>query len=153
LPTESEVTGPSGNTTAGNFCAQVGELSRLGDCPGGAWYMLSAVVAHEDVHAVHFQPALADAAGDIQSDFNAVTVPDTAGKTAATALTDLQALPAYTAAKAKMQSRWLTEVLKAAADDHKGPAAAAEHTVVDPMIKTICDHAKANTWGACANCP
>jgi hypothetical protein len=153
LPGQTEVTGPSGNTTAANYCAQVGELGRLGDCPGGAWYMLSAVVAHENVHAAHFNPALKAAAPNIKTDFNAVTVPDAPGKTAATALTELKALPAYATAKGNMQPRWLTQVLALAANDHNGPAAAAEHKIVDPMIKNICNHAKANKWAACADCP
>jgi hypothetical protein len=152
LPSEVEVTGPDGNTTSANHCAQVGELKRLGDCPG-KWYMLAAVVAHEDVHAAHFGPALTAAAPDIQADFNAVTVPDAPGKTAATALTELQALPGYATAKGKMQPKWLQKVLGLVAGDHGGPAAAAEHTVVDPMVTRICSHAKANAWPACGDCP
>ena len=152
VPAEVEVTGPGGNTTSANHCEQVGELKRLGDCPG-KWYMLAAVVAHENVHAAHFGPALASAAPDIQADFNAVTVPDAPGKTDATALTELKALPAYATAKGKMQPKWLQKVLTLVAGDHGGPAAAAEHTVVDPMVTRICSHAKANAWPACGDCP
>jgi hypothetical protein len=152
LPSEVEVTGPGGNTTSGNHCAQVGELKALGHCPG-AWYMLSAVVAHENVHAAHFGPAMTAAAPNIQTDFNGVTVPDAAGKTAATALTELKATAAYGTAKGGMQRRWLTEVLRLAAPDHGGPTAAAEHAVVDPMITRICSHAKTTGWPACAACP
>jgi hypothetical protein len=116
--------------------------------------MLAAVVAHENVHAAHFGPALTAAAPDITEDFNAVTVPATpAGKTAATALTELKALPAYATAQGKMKTEWLAQVRALAGGDHFGPTAAAEHTVVDPMVTNICSHAKTNRWPACADCP
>ena len=153
LPSEVEVTGPAGNTTSANHCDQVGELKRLGDCPG-KWYMLAAVVAHENVHAAHFGPALTGAVPNITADFNGITVPDVpAGKSAATALAELKALPGYTTAKGNLQSRWFTQVLALAAGDHSGPAAAAEHTIVDPVVTSICSHAKAKKWPACADCP
>jgi hypothetical protein len=152
LPAENEVTGPAGNSTAATFCPQVGELSRLGDCPG-AWYMRSAVVAHERVHESHMAPALSSVAPAIQTDFNAVTVPDAAGKNAAGALTELKALPVYARAKGKMKDHWHTKYRSFIPADHAGPAAAAEHAVVDPMINTICTAAKTNSWPACATCP
>ncbi len=154
LPSEKEVTGPAGNTTSANHCAQVGELKRLGACPG-AWYMLAAVVAHENVHATRFDPALKAAGPNIVTDFNALTVADAPGKTAAAAETELKALPGFAAAVTKAQSRWLTEVLKLVAGDHKagGPTDTAEHGVVDPMAATICTHAKTSKWPACADCP
>lgn len=152
LPSEKEVTGPAGNTTSANFCAQVSELSKLGECPG-AWYMLRAVVAHENVHATREGPGLKAAAPIIQAGFNAVTIADVPGKTAAAARAELEALPAYANAKGQMRGIWASEATKLQLGDHSGPAAAAEHTVVDPMINTICNHAKVNTWGACADCP
>ena len=59
LPGVTEVTGPAGNTTAANYCAQINDLNSLG-APGSVWYMLSAVVAHERVHARQFRTALID---------------------------------------------------------------------------------------------
>jgi len=94
LPAEREVTGPGGNTTAATACDQAEELHALGHCPG-KWYMVSAVNAHENVHVTHLLPTLTAAAPTIQADFNAVTVPDAAGKDAATALTELKALPLF----------------------------------------------------------
>jgi hypothetical protein len=152
LPSETEVTGPGGNTIEGNHCAQVKELKALGFCPG-TWYMLAAVVAHENVHLAHFLPALNTVCPAVTADFNALTIPDAPGKTAATATTELKALPAYAATVPKAYSRWLGEAAKLVAPDHSGPAAATEHTVVDPMVSKICAHAKTSKWAACADCP
>lgn len=148
-----EVTGPGGNTTRDNYCDQVGELRRLGNCRTGKWYMLSAVVAHENVHLSRFAPALKIAALDIQADFNAVTVPDAKGKTATSALTELKALPAYAAAKSQMQPHWLTSIGLLTRNDHNGPTSVAEHGVVDPMWQKICAHAKQVGWPECMSCP
>ncbi len=115
--------------------------------------MLSAVNAHENVHVTHLLPTLTAAAPTIQADFNAVTVPDAAGKDAATALTELKALPAYTTAKNGMLGRWRPSFRTVAAGDHSGAAAAAEHGVVDPMVNRICTAIKSNSWPACATCP
>jgi hypothetical protein len=96
LPAETEVTGPGGNTAAGNFCAQVTELKALGQCPG-AWYMLSAVVAHEHVHETRLLPALQNASVTpvLQAAIEALCVPDGAGVTAASAAASIQALPGF----------------------------------------------------------
>ena len=154
LPSEKEVTGPAGNTTAANYCEQVGELKALGNCPG-KWYMLAAVKAHEDQHATRFLPALNAVAPAISTEFAGVTVPDASGKTAATALTEIKALPAYATAKGNMQPKWLAEILTRVAHDHDagGVCQTAEHGVVDPMVTRICSHAKTKSWAACADCP
>lgn len=148
-----EVTGPSGNTTKDNYCNQVTELRQLGNCRTGKWYILSAVVAHENVHLSRFAPALKIAALDIQADFNAVTVPDAQGKTATSALTELKALPAYATAKSQMQPHWLSSIGLLTRNDHNGPTSVAEHRVVDPMWQKICGHAKQVQWPECLACP
>jgi hypothetical protein len=156
LPAQTEVTGPAGNTTAANFCAQVTELKALGNCPG-VWYMLAAVVAHEDVHATRFLPALqhATVAPVLRTAIEGLCVPDAAGTTQASAAAAIQALPGFAAALTAAQANWLARILVLVAGDHAagGPTDVAEHGVVDPMIQTICNHAKANAWGACAACP
>lgn len=155
LPGQQEVTGPAGNTRRANFCAQATELNKLGDCPG-VWYMISAVQAHEDVHLSRFHPALVFKARAIESSITALAVPDAPGKTAPQAAVEIAALPAFPAALAKAQQDWLDEVLVRVRHDHDpgGPCDTAEHAVVDPMVNTICTHAKANAWGPCAPvCP
>jgi hypothetical protein len=154
LPSQHQVTGAggSGNSSKTNFCDQVTELDSLGFCPGN-WYTQQAVVAHENVHATHFGPALKAAAPGIETDFNAVTVADTKGMTATTALSALRTDPGFATAKGKMVSHWLTQILALATGDHGGVTAKAEHRIVDPMIKQICQFAKAAKWPACAACP
>jgi hypothetical protein len=156
LPAEVEVTGPGGNTTAANFCAQATELKALGNCPG-AWYMLAAVVAHENVHATRFLPALQDATVTpvLRTAIEGICVPDAAGMTAASAATAIQGQAAFSAALTSALANWLAKILVLVANDHNagGPTDAAEHGVVDPMVTTICNAAAANGWGACAACP
>jgi len=153
IPGQKEVTGPAGNTTSANHCTQVQELAALGKCPGGAWYMKSAVKAHEKVHEKRLAPGLKKAAPKITTDFAKIKVADAAGKTDATALAELQALPAWATNVKKARTRWDAEYVKLISGDHAGPTDTAEHKVVDPMVKKICDHAKANAWPACATCP
>jgi len=154
LPAEQEVTGPGGNTTQPNFCDQATELNALGFCPG-AWYMIAAVQAHEDVHLTRFLPALVAQAPAIEITITTLSVPDAPGKTAATAATEIAALPAFPAALAQAQQTWLDEILIRVGNDHDpgGPCERAEHGVVDPMVGRICTHAKTNIWGPCPICP
>jgi hypothetical protein len=152
LPAEVEVTGPGGNTTQANFCPQVTELNALGFCPG-AWYMLGAVQAHEDVHLAHFQPELSGLSGQIERAIEAISAPKVAGETRAQGVAKLRATAAFANALAQAQQDWLNRLLADGAADHGGPTAAAEHGVVDPMVANICTFAKAHAWGACGVCP
>jgi hypothetical protein len=153
LPGVSEVTGSNSNAT--NFCAQATELNDLGHCPGGKWYMLSAVQAHEDVHLTRFKPALVAKAPTIEATITALSVPDAPGKTAATAATEIAALPAFAAALTAAENTWVHEAATRIAHDHDpgGPCDTAEHGVVDPMVSNICSQAKTGKWGACGVCP
>jgi len=148
----AEVTGPGGNTTSDNHCKQVEQLDVLGKC-GGSWYMLAAVKAHEQVHEKRLAPALKKAGPQITTDFATVKVADAPKKTAAEALAELQGRRAWRKQVKKARTRWDTEFVTLILGDHAGPAAAAEHTVVDPMIQKICAHAKTKAWPACASCP
>jgi len=155
LPGQQEVTGPGGNTTQGNFCAQATELDALGFGPPQAiWYMITAVQAHEDVHLSRFRPALVAKATAIEATITSLSVPDSPGKTPAQAAAELTALPGFPAALARAKSVWLTEILIRVRNDHNpgGPCDQAEHRVVDPMVNGICKHAKANSWGPCPVC-
>jgi hypothetical protein len=153
LPGQMEVTGPGGNTNSGNYCAQVTELNDLGYCPG-AWYMLAAVQAHEDVHLAHFEPAIEAKASAIESLFEALCVPHTQGMTEAQAIAAIQGSGDYAQARTDAYNLWLNETSSRIANDHNGPTDAAEHGIVDPMIMSICNQAAAQTppWTAC-QCP
>ncbi|HYK03235.1 MAG TPA: hypothetical protein VE974_15865 [Thermoanaerobaculia bacterium] len=151
-----EVTGPPpGNTTQANYCQQMSDLH--GQAPPGAqWYMLAAVVAHEQYHVTHFQPALVLAAPQIEPVVEALTVPIAPGKTRAQAITEIQALPGFAAARTQAQQFWLNHVLTLAAGDHgnpfgTGPAYQAELPIVQPMIAAICAYSRApaQNWPAC----
>lgn len=161
-PGQQEVTGPPpGNTTQANFCAQVTRLKALGkfnnECPG-PWYMLAAVQAHEHVHESRLKPALEQAAPAIELLVNALTVPDT-GQSQADAIAQIIASPAFVTARGLARTEWsakyvtLIEHDDDRGDPTPGPTEIAEHGVVDPMIKAICDYAAAHVWGACPSCP
>jgi hypothetical protein len=164
LPGVTEVTGPKGNTTKGNYCNQVTDLNAL-SMQKGSWFMLRAIEKHEAVHVRWMQPSLAALATEIEALFAKLTVPITPGKTRAQAIAELQALPAYQAARQKAYERWRTTYLGMIGKDHgnldaaghhdgTGPAyVTAERGVVNPMIKSICDHARTAKWPSCPLCP
>jgi hypothetical protein len=153
-----EVTGPGGNTNSGNFCLQMNDLAASTQ---GAfdWYMIQAVTDHENVHVAHMQPSFVQAAPQIEPLFTALTVPTAAGKTRAAAIAEIQALPAYAAAREQAYQLWLARYLTAIAPDHgggTGPAYQAERAVTGPMITAICAHSRlpAQGWPACPpQCP
>jgi hypothetical protein len=159
LSTQTEVTGPGGNTIQSTFCDQVTQLNQLehGSCPNARWWMQAATVAHENVHATHFQPAFVDPSvvPVLQAAIEGLCVPDASGMTSDSAVTMIQCLPAYSAALTAAQQNWLTKIKVLAAHDHDpgGATDQAAYSVVNPMIQTICNAAKANGWGACAACP
>lgn len=154
LAGQKEITGPAGNTTSANFCAQCENLKSLGNTPGNTWYIRRAVVAHENVHATRFKPGLAKARDAIVTAIEATSVPDIAGMNETAAIKQLQGDPAYQAAVTGAQATWLAEILKLVAGDHAagGPCDKAERKHTEPLRKTICAHAKKNKWGACPHC-
>jgi hypothetical protein len=153
LPGQIEVTGPEGNTTKDNFCAQVTELKMLGNCPGGQWYMLKAVQDHEDYHLRAFLPALQNSSSDIEYLIESLSVPNSSGKTKNQALIEIQSSPAYIQALRDAQIAWEGRVIGQIFRDHQGATQEVEGMVVNPMIKKICDYSKAKEWGKCEACP
>lgn len=151
LPGVQEVTGPAGNTNSQNFCAQAVDLATGGNNPGAAWFMLGAVIAHEDVHATRMLPGLEAAAPDIQADFNSVSVPDAPDKTAESAAAEFTAQPRSAKARANMVELWRDEAALLVKGDHrrKGPTQQAEERVVNPMIATICEFSRKENWSPC----
>ena len=158
LPGQTEVTGPGGNSTSANYCAQITELNRLGNCPGGApaatWYMLSAVLAHERVHATRFRTALIHPSviTPLETAIEGITVP-AAGLSANRFIAELfiRTNPAFAAALAAARTNWLARILILVTGDHGAgsPTSNAEHAIVDPMVRRICAHARSNGWPAC----
>lgn len=155
LPGQTEITGPGGNTSSTNFCDQATNLQSLGNTVGNTWYMLSAVVRHEKVHAKHFGPALKTVEPAITANLEAITFPHVAGMTKAQAILFLKAFPTYVTEIVNAQQLWLAEILTRAAGDHAsgGPTDKAEQKVTEPMRKKICRHAKKKKWSACTACP
>ncbi|MCB1742231.1 MAG: peptidoglycan-binding protein, partial [Gammaproteobacteria bacterium] len=144
LPGSQEVTGPGGNTTAANYCAQVRDLANP-HCPGMAWDMIRATVEHERVHARFFRAALVNRAAAIEARVEALSVPHAAGMTAASAATALRALPGFAAARTNAQQVWLAQILATGAHGVgtiNADTRAAERTIYDPMIRRICNFAR-----------
>lgn len=144
-----------GNTTASNYCNQVFDLKNLGG--SNTWYMLSAVVAHENVHASHLEPGLNNALASIEAAVKALTVPAT-GQTKAQAISQLRALADFQTARTNAKGYWGNAYYNLALNDHgpsnNGPAYMAEHAVVDPVGISICNLKTSNpSWPACSYCP
>jgi hypothetical protein len=152
----SEVTGLGGNTAQGNFCTQVFDLNRL-SLFAGSWFMISAIQAHENVHLAHFRPGLQQVAPQIETAIEALTVPCAPGKTQAQAVAELRALAGFQAALTAGQTLWVNADTALLQPDHgggTGPTYVAERGVVGPMITSICNHARTNSWTpVCATCP
>jgi peptidoglycan hydrolase-like protein with peptidoglycan-binding domain len=151
LPGQQEVE-PGSNTNAANFCAQITELNNLGNPAATAqWYTLSAVLAHERVHATRLRPALLTTAAAIEAQVEAVTIPEASAPTPEAAALLLQAQPAFVAAVANARTLWDAQYVALITNDHNaaGPADTAEHAVVDPIVRRICNMRRANGWPAC----
>ena len=158
LPGMTEVTGPGGNTTAANYCAQITELNALGVCPGGRWYMDSAILEHERVHATRFRPALIHntVINPLETAIEGIRIPAVIASNAGFAELMVRITPAFIAALTTARTNWLARILILVANDHNagGPTDTAEHGIVDPMVRRICRHAQRNGWPGCAPlCP
>lgn len=157
--TVKEVTGiigtGSGQTIEGNYCKQVEDLKK------NSWYfhefyMVQAIVAHEEVHKDHFEQCLEDVGNDIELMFEELSVPNT-GQTSTVAIAQIKALPAYNASLIVAKNLWITTLfpyidINHNGNNHDGPAYDAEATVTTPMANTICTHAQILAWGICVHC-
>lgn len=143
----------SGNTTSSNYCHQVFDLKNLGG--SNTWYMLSAIIAHENVHASRLGPGLNDALAAIEADVKTLTVPAT-GQTKAQAISQLRALAGFEAARTDAKEHWDTKYINLIGTDHtpNGPTDTAERSIVDPVGTSICNLKTSNpSWPACSYCP
>ncbi len=148
LPGAAEVTGPAGNSNAGNYANQIQDLRALGNPAGGAaWYMLQAVQDHEDVHKSQFLTALSTRASRIEEQFDGLTAPGHLSQAAAK--NHIQALAGFIPARTAGFNQWFNECARRIADDHRpgGRTDTAERRVVNPMISSINDEAANSGWG------
>ena len=142
---------PDVNTTAGNFCNQVTELDTLGVCPG-AWYMIRAVFAHENVHVHEWLDNFTTDWNPLETAIEGLTVP-AAGATAsrAAATTALRADPIFVNARDTSRAGGNFPTFWALPDPNANTNA-AETAVVTPRIQWICKTAGWRGWGPAA-CP
>ncbi|WP_300247603.1 hypothetical protein [Methylovulum sp.] len=161
------VTGKPGDPSLGNFdegsyCNQALSLSVLGkvSLPNDQWeylpyewYILDAVQKHEEVHLAHYLPALKNAAPEIGDIIKKLSADATPGKTKEQAIAEIKGSDKYKSALVEARDVWFQgHIFWDAIDDHNGPAAEAEHKVVDPVKNSICNYAKTHGWATCAAC-
>ena len=103
------------------------------------YYMVAAVVAHENLHVTHYKAGVNPAFATFKAAVEALAIPKGDAKNAADAATKIKALPAYTAALTAFQAAETKAAADTAAHKPAGDFEKAEHAVVDPMIKTITD--------------
>jgi len=157
----TEITGPGGaapgTTNATNSCTQVSDLHAL-SAHATAWYIQSAIIAHENVHASRCEPALASAAQYIEEIIDALEVTDT-GQSKAEAIAQMKASITWSNVKDASFSKWLDDWLDLISHDHglgsgdpittsgpdEGYAYIAEDAAVAPMIDEICNWRAAQT--------
>jgi hypothetical protein len=152
LPGEREPT--VGNSTAANFCPQVTDLDALGNCPGGNWYMLAAVRAHEAVHVDEWRTSMGTDWPAQQAIIEGLTVPR-AGATRTWR-------PAYHALRGTAAFRNAIRTNPASGNypafwgiaDPNVNTDAAERVIVAPRIRQLCVNARTRGWapGACPVC-
>jgi hypothetical protein len=143
-----------GNTNSGNYYAQALSLKNLAKPYPPTWYMLSAVQAHENVHVSRFQPAMNIVESFIILAVERLSIPNT-GQTREEAIATIKASPAFQDYQnGSGFQAWLNEWSQLGVGDDApgGPTSVIEHSIVDPMIRTICDAAATNGWTGCI-CP
>ncbi|AWW28651.1 hypothetical protein DN752_00010 [Echinicola strongylocentroti] len=155
LPGVAEVSGPGGNSTAANYCNQINDMNSL-TLVGGNWFMASAVLAHERVHAEKFRDALIDPSvlTPLETAIEGITIPKHFAPNAGIAELMIRVSPTYLTALSNAQTNWLNQILVLVGGDHGAPAGTgptydAEKEILNPMIRRICHHAKANGWPSC----
>lgn len=144
------------NTTSSNFCAQLADLKTLAKIPGLTinWFMLSAVVAHENVHVSRLYPCMQASLPTMQSLVRTLHVPFT-GQTKAQAILQLKALDQFQNVKKSASEAWAFAADYLAGIDHStgGECEIQEKAVITPVATAICSSASTSSWGACSNCP
>jgi hypothetical protein len=150
LPHQKEITGSEGDTTEENYKAQVNSLRAWQvHTSEHEWYVLEAVIAHEEGHLTHFLPALLQVEQDIINEFAKITVPKTPDvdnpEAAAAAIKNL---PAFDEAINKARDLWEGAIFELTDKDHYpgGAAYEAEKKVIDQRYKKIEELAIKKGW-------
>lgn len=152
-PSALEITGPLGNTTESNYCAQLNDLPS-GPCPK-SWGMIDTTWAHENVHVSRLEPTLETVAPSIEAQIEAVCVPHFPGKDKNTAIAEIRESQAFkNAVRDAYVVHWLPLWHSTEVADHAlgGPCHQAEFNVFLPMADMICAHADAECWSECHRC-
>ncbi|AGA79801.1 eCIS core domain-containing protein [Echinicola vietnamensis] len=156
LPGVAEVTGPGGNTTEANYCDQITDMNNL-SLASGNWFMEAAIVAHERVHAEKFRDALIDPSviTPLETAIEGITIPvSLLASNEGIAELLIRVRPEFQTALTNAQTNWLNQILVLVGGDHgsprgTGPTYDGEREILDPMIRRICNHARANGWPSC----
>ncbi len=139
--------------TAANFCKMITDLRTLGYPPAAsgavAWYMVSAVEAHERQHVTEMGQAEAPEFAGMKTAIEALSVPNDCVLTPATAKAALKAVPGYQTAITTAFNNFVATYYGPGYPDPNANTDAAEHAVVDPVVTAIRALATANGWGAC----
>jgi hypothetical protein len=143
-----------GNSTAANFCPQVTDLDGLGTCPGGNWYMLAAVRAHEQVHVDEWRTSMGTDWPAQQAIIEGLTVPRAgATRTWRAAYHAMRGTAAFrnairtNPASGNYPAFW-------GIPDPNVNTDAAERVIIAPRIRQLCVNARTRGWGpgACPVC-
>jgi len=144
LPGQKEPV-PGVNTTKDNFKDQINELNKLGTC-AGKWYMIRAVVAHENVHVKEWRDNFKTDWIKQKNIIEGLKVAATGENTKSNkAHKTLRAMPAFENARLTSNSSGNYPVFWGLADPNK-QTNNAEKAIVAPRIKWICKYAKWNKW-------
>jgi hypothetical protein len=121
--------------------------------------MEDAVLAHERFHASKIREALIDPSvlGLLEKSIKEISIPKSAitiNEILAEVMIRLD--PKFQDMVLDVELNWIDQFIVLLANDHgtpngSGPAFDASRKVLNPMIKRICNHAKANRWSACAH--
>jgi hypothetical protein len=135
-------------TTQEIYCTMRTDLANLGYPPGRSpmWYMTSAVEAHERVHVGELKSSLDPEFGAMKKTIESLSVPFHCGDTLDKAKAALKALPDYNRAINTAYNNFVSTFYGPLYPDPNANTDAAEHAVVDPLIKQLDQLAKTKGW-------
>lgn len=156
LPGMKEVTGPGGNTTEDNYCAQIKDLSSMA-LSYVDWFMEDAILAHERFHATKVRKALISpvvikplekSIADLAFPKNSLAFNENVAEVM------LRMDKRFELAVFDAELAWIDHFISLIKADHgdpkgTGPAYKEERKIIMPMIYKIRKHAKASHWSSC----
>ena len=151
-PAVIEVTGPNGNTTELNWRAQLRNLNATSRTRGN-YYMVSCIMAHEQVHESVLQPTIENTVFALESDLETnVYVVDALNMTKVQAISLMLQSNTYQQTIINYVEAWRTMyLLNLDIDGHhdfNNPNGSyqAELNASDTMRREITNHANSNGW-------